>query len=88
MWKGEGWPHSGCDQCCRNPLRICFEKINKDIIAGAGTVDTPSRYQFTDEGIEIGKRYWYYVESISMSGRREKFTPTYQSKPNYPETDD
>ena len=65
-----------------------FEKINKDTIAGAGTVDTPSRYQFTDDGIEAGKRYWYYVESISMSGRREKFTPTSQSKPNYPETDE
>ena len=65
-----------------------FEKINKDTIAGAGTVDTPNRYQFTDDGIEAGKRYWYYVESISMSGQREKFTPTFQSKPNYPETDD
>lgn len=65
-----------------------FEKINQVTIAGAGTNDTPSRYQYTDDSIEAGQRYWYYVESISMSGRREKFTPTFQSKPKHPESDD
>ena len=62
-----------------------FEKINANTIPGAGSSDTPSRYQYTDATIEAGKSYWYYVESISMSGQREKFTPTFQSKPKYPE---
>jgi hypothetical protein len=62
-----------------------FEKINEHTIAGAGNSDTPSRYEFADTTIEAGKAYWYYVESISMSGQREKFTPTFQSKPKFPE---
>jgi len=61
-----------------------FEKINEHTIAGAGNSDTPSRYEYTDAAIEPGKVYWYYVESISMSGQREKFTPTFKSKPKYP----
>ena len=33
-----------------------------------------------DETIEAGKEYWYYVESISLAGVREKFTPVFKSK--------
>ena len=62
-----------------------FEKINEHTIPGAGNSDTPSRYEFADTTIEAGKAYWYYVESISMSGQREKFTPTFQSKPKFPD---
>ena len=65
-----------------------FTKINEHTIPGAGSSDTPNNYGFVDETIEAGKVYWYYVESISMSGQREKFTPTFQSKPRFPKTDD
>lgn len=61
-----------------------FEKINARTIAGAGSSDTPHRYEFVDDSIETGMVYWYYVESISMSGQREKFTPTFQSKAKFP----
>ena len=64
-----------------------FIRINEHTIAGAGSTDTPNEYKFVDKTIEEGKVYWYYVESISMSGQREKFTPTFQSKPRYPKTD-
>ena len=64
-----------------------FDRINEHTIPGAGNSDMPSRYEFIDETIEAGKAYWYYVESISMSGQREKFTPTVQIKPKYPTTD-
>lgn len=65
-----------------------FNKINDQTIPGAGMSDTTNRYEFIDDTIEPGKAYWYYVESISMSGQREKFTPTYQSTPKFPVTDD
>ena len=58
-----------------------FTRINADTIPGAGNSDVPTRYQYKDADIEEDRQYWYYVESISMSGHREKFTPTYQSKP-------
>lgn len=61
-----------------------FEKINAATIPGAGSTDTPSRYEYIDADIEPGQAYWYYVESISMSGQRQKFTPTLQSMPKYP----
>ncbi|HET9315503.1 MAG TPA: hypothetical protein VFQ51_07915 [Vicinamibacteria bacterium] len=57
-----------------------FTKLNSRIIAGAGTVDEPRYYQYVDETIEAGKEYWYYVESVSLSGTREKFTPVFRSK--------
>ena len=64
-----------------------FIKINESTISGAGNSDIPNQYEFVDETIEVGEVYWYYVESISMSGQREKFTPTFQSKPRYPAED-
>jgi hypothetical protein len=57
-----------------------FTRLNAKTIAGAGTVDEPRQYQYVDATIEVGKAYWYYVESISLSGVREKFTPVFQSK--------
>lgn len=64
-----------------------FVRINEHTIQGAGNSDTPNHYEFSDKTIEAGKVYWYYVESISMSGERENFTPTFQSKPKFPKTD-
>jgi len=64
-----------------------FVKVNEFTVPGAGNSDIPNKYEFVDETIEVGKVYWYYVESISMSGQREKFTPTFQSKPRFPVTD-
>ena len=58
-----------------------FVKLTETPILGAGTTDEPSYYQYVDDSIDPCKSYWYYVESISMSGEREKFTPTYQAKP-------
>lgn len=57
-----------------------FTRLNAKIIAGAGTVDEPRYYQYVDESIEAGKEYWYYVESVSLAGVREKFTPVFKSK--------
>ena len=57
-----------------------FTKLNSRIIAGAGTVDEPRFYQYVDETIEVGREYWYFVESVSMAGVREKFTPVFKSK--------
>ena len=45
----------------------------------AGTTDDISRYEYVDDTIDPHQDYYYYVESISMGGVREKFTPTYQA---------
>ena len=65
-----------------------FTKLTEDPIPGAGTVDTPTSYEYVDDTIAPETVYYYYVESISMEGVREKFTPVFASKPKSPEGTD
>lgn len=58
-----------------------FVKISEKPVAGAGTTDTPTRYEFVDDTIEPDKEYYYYVESISMDGSRQQFTPVRRAPP-------
>ena len=58
-----------------------FERLNTEVIEGAGTTDEVTRYQFVDDTIDPHKTYYYYVESISMSGVRERFTPIAKTLP-------
>ena len=58
-----------------------FERITTEPVLGAGTTDLPSFYEFVDGTIEPGVAYFYYVESLSMSGTRKRFTPVIRAKP-------
>jgi hypothetical protein len=67
-----------------------FSTVNPQPIPGAGTTDVPRRYEYHDESIEPDTIYWYYVESISMTGERRRITPIAPSKPKSaaePQTD-
>ncbi|VAW36169.1 hypothetical protein MNBD_GAMMA01-78 [hydrothermal vent metagenome] len=57
-----------------------YSIINEDTIEGAGTTDSATAYEFHDDTIDPCKQYYYYIESISMDGVREAFTPKFQSK--------
>lgn len=61
-----------------------FEQLNAKVIEGAGTIDEPQQYSFVDDTIDPRKTYYYYVESISMSGVRERFTPVGKAAPKIP----
>ena len=65
-----------------------FDRLTAEPIPGAGTTDEPQTYSFDDPTIAPGTVYWYYVESISMSGVREQFTPVFASKPKWPDDAD
>ena len=52
-----------------------FEKMTESPLPGAGTTDEPQAYLWEDFDIEMGQDYYYYVESISMAGERERFSP-------------
>jgi len=58
-----------------------FDRITDRPMAGAGNSDVPQQYEFVDDTIEPCVVYWYYVESISLDGEREKFTPVFSSRP-------
>jgi hypothetical protein len=53
-----------------------FETINERPVAGAGTTNLPQDYEYVDQDVTAGTAYYYYIESISMTGRRERVTPT------------
>ncbi len=61
-----------------------FERLTKDPIPGAGTTDEPQRYSYVDDTIDPHQKYYYYVESISLTGERERFTPVIEAKPKLP----
>ncbi len=58
-----------------------WDRVTSEAIEGAGTTDEPSHYRFADDTIEPGTTYYYYVESISMSGARKRFTPIAKAPP-------
>ncbi len=61
-----------------------FVRLNAKPIAGAGTSDESHSYAFVDDTIDPTKDYYYYVESISITGEREKFTPVNRARAKLP----
>jgi hypothetical protein len=56
-----------------------FTKITKMPMMGAGTTDETHKYEYRDDTIDPCKDYWYYVESTSTKGEKEKFTPVFHA---------
>ncbi len=56
-----------------------FDKLTTQPILGNGTTDETHEYKYNDDAIDPCKDYWYYVESITTSGVREKFTPVFRA---------
>jgi hypothetical protein len=52
-----------------------FERVTAEPIPGAGTTDEPQQYVWVDADIDPSKDYYYYIESISLGGIREVFSP-------------
>lgn len=57
-----------------------FTQMNKRAIPGAGNSDTPTQYVWEDRDVELNRVYWYYLESVSVQGVREKFSPKMSRK--------
>lgn len=57
-----------------------YTQMNKRAIPGAGNSDTPTNYVWEDRDVELNRVYWYYLESISVQGVREKFSPKMSRK--------
>lgn len=61
-----------------------FDRITDDPLPGAGTIDEPQKYVLVDAEIDPTKDYYYYIESISLGGVREKFSPVIRSPAKRP----
>jgi len=58
-----------------------FTRITPKPVLGHGTTDETHKYEFRDDSIDPCKAYWYYVEEVSTSGTRAKFTPVFRAGP-------
>ena len=56
-----------------------FDRVTAEPLSGAGTTDEPQDYVWEDTAIEAGVDYYYYIESISYAGVRERFSPIIKS---------
>jgi len=56
-----------------------FTKVTAQPLLGGGTTDETHKYEYRDDTIDPCKDYWYYVESITTKGEREKFTPVFKA---------
>jgi hypothetical protein len=61
-----------------------FERITSEPLAGAGTTDEPQNYVYVDQNINPTKDYYYYIESISLGGVREIFSPIIRAPAKQP----
>ncbi len=52
-----------------------FKVMTGKVIPGAGTSDLPHDYSFDDFEVTPGNTYYYYLESVSLQGVKEKFSP-------------
>ena len=59
-----------------------FERINEQILLGAGDSSTENWYKYFDLDVKVGDKKYYYIESVSTSGVREQFSPILFKKIN------
>ncbi|MEO6323204.1 MAG: hypothetical protein ABIT01_19830 [Thermoanaerobaculia bacterium] len=52
-----------------------FQVLNERAIPGAGNSEVPRDYRYEDHAVTMGKTYFYYLESVSTMGAKEKFSP-------------
>jgi len=61
-----------------------FERITSEPLPGAGTTDEQTSYEYIDSEIDPTQGYYYYIESLSMQGVRERFSPIQPAPPKQP----
>ena len=52
-----------------------FTRLNDSLIPAEGGAAGGGRYQFVDEQVTAGQRYYYMLEDIEFDGRREQHDP-------------
>jgi N-acetylneuraminic acid mutarotase len=57
-----------------DPDRL-FERINPELIPGAGNCSSSRDYHWKDRHVENGQTYWYQLESVDFQGRTERYGP-------------
>lgn len=57
-----------------------FPVVTPKVIPGAGNSEVPQSYTWDDHDVVMGTTYYYWLESISTQGVKEKFSPVLARK--------
>jgi hypothetical protein len=52
-----------------------FEQINDNLIAGKGSIETTVEYEFVDEYVKNGRRYFYKLVEVETDGDTKDHGP-------------
>ncbi|HET9767701.1 MAG TPA: hypothetical protein VFS60_12680, partial [Thermoanaerobaculia bacterium] len=52
-----------------------YVRINPQLLWVDRIGPEPHRYRYVDEDVEVGKTYYYYVDYVTKSGRKQRFSP-------------
>ncbi len=52
-----------------------FKVMTPKVLPGAGNSEVPQSYTWDDHDVVMGNTYYYWLESISTQGVKEKFSP-------------
>ena len=67
-------------------LNGSYSRVNKNLIAGAGTTFIGKNYEYTDLTVKAGETYCYKLVSVAFSGYTEEYGPIQANVSTIPES--
>ncbi len=53
-----------------------FQRVSRRIVPSTSSVgSTESEYEFVDRDVEVGRTYYYYLDTVGNDGRKRRFSP-------------
>jgi hypothetical protein len=83
-WKTDDVSNFGYDIYRAESEAGPFVKVNAAPVPGTLKPGKVQTFQYEDHSIDPRKDYWYYVECITLTGERLKFTPTFKAAAKAP----
>jgi hypothetical protein len=83
-WKTNDVSNFGYDIYRADSENGPFVKITAEPVPGTLKPGKVQTFEYEDDAIDPVREYWYYVESISLTGQRLKFTPTLKAPAKAP----
>src|SRR5688500_207793 len=83
-WKTNDLSNYGYDVYRAESEAGPFVRVTARPVPGTLKPGKVQTFEYHDEAIDPSRDYWYYVESISLTGERTKFTPTLKAPAKVP----
>lgn len=57
-----------------------FTRVNAQVVPAAGREGGPHSYEFIDRDVEVGTTYYYYLDLVTRSGAKKRFSGVVQKR--------